>query len=279
MNIDPLLFFAIPIAWILSALLARYLLIYRGYPQAESWLPGCLLGPLGVLIAVLAPRESPQVRYLLQFTGWLFVLNVVGVSLLIFASGALRSNAMRLGVFILFEAVVFLIARAKMPGHEKRPGWDPAARVKEKVSPEPQWQTFSAPPIDPVQESGSSRNECWIQSGDYSLKIYPLVDARESIRVYRAHDWARELALLDEMKARQQDYCEPGIGFIRDTGRFLHICHGGAGRLAIYFQPATMPEATARTFRDLAESDLEVAIEAFYSGEDSWFKANTSYGS
>ena len=259
MSFDVFLCFTIPIVWILSALFAHRLFVRRGYPQSDSWLPGCLLGPLGVFIAALMPHESPRARYLLQFAGLFFAFTVLGgalTSLLYFAAKGLL--LLGLGLFILFEGVVFFIVRKTLQIHNEPPAVDS---------------------IDPVQEYMSPDNRLWIQSADYSSKTHPLVDANESIRVYKAHDWTKELALLNEMQAKQQDYCPPGIGFLRDDGRFLHICPDGTGHISVYFEPANMPRTSTQTYSDLPESDAEIAIQAFHSEEDAWFKANTSYGS
>lgn len=125
----------------------------------------------------------------------------------------------------------------------------------------------------------SPATESWIQSADCSLKTYVLNDAYEAIRVYLARDWARDRSLYNEMLAARQDCCPPGIGLCKKGGRFLHICPDGVAQISIYFRPADAPGATVSAYTDLPESYALVAIKAFYSGDDAWFKANTSYDS
>ncbi len=257
MSFDVFLCFAIPVVWILSALFAHRLFVRRGYPQSESWLPGCLLGPVGVFIAILVPRESPRGRDLLQVAGLFFVITLFVVLIPSIYLAAKGLPQLGVGLFIVGEVAIFFFVR-RIPRRDE--------------------ERFAEAANEPAQENEEPDNRLWIQSADYSSKIHPLVDANESIRMYRAHDWTKELALLSEMQAEQQDCCPPGIGFLRDDGRFLHICPDGDGRISLYFQPAHAPKSSTWTYSDLPESDAEVAIKAFHSGQDAWFKANTSYG-
>lgn len=116
MNLNVFLCFALPVIWILGALFAHRMFVRRGYPQSESWLPGCLLGPLGVIMAILVPRGSSRVRYVLEFAGLFFALTVLNGSLLALLRLAARGlSQLGLGLFIVCEVALFFIVRRRIP--------------------------------------------------------------------------------------------------------------------------------------------------------------------
>ncbi len=120
MTWDVFLCFAIPVAWILCALLVHRLCVRRGYPQSESWLPGCLLGPLGVFMAVLMPRESPRGRYVLEFAGLFFALTVLnGNPLALLRLSAKGLPQLGVGLFIVCEVALFFIVRMMLPRYRR----------------------------------------------------------------------------------------------------------------------------------------------------------------
>ena len=138
MSFDVFLCFAIPVVWILGALFAHRLLIRRGYPQSESWLPGCLLGPLGVFIAVLMPRESPRARYLLRFAGLLFAITAIVALRPVGVVAVKGSLQLGVGLFIAFEIVIFFIVRRMLQRGGERPTEDARELDQENEEPDNQ---------------------------------------------------------------------------------------------------------------------------------------------
>jgi hypothetical protein len=259
MPLDVLICFGLPIVWIFCSALAHVLLMRRGYPRSESWLPGCLLGPLGVIAALLMPPASPRSLRWLTRSAVILVLVVIDGGLLFLLTGAYGWGGLPwFGLFLMAEVAAILLLRRpyRLPRQALEAGGQPPAR-----------------------STGPTEDSLWIQSADYSSQTYPLTDAREAIRLFRDHDWAKEAALLRKLEAAGEDFCPPGLGLNRADGRFLHICPGGGGQIAVYFKPQGTPMTGTWTYRDLRESDAEAAIEAFFSPVDDWFRANTSYGS
>jgi hypothetical protein len=137
MTFDVFLCFTIPIVWILSALFAHRLFVRRGYPQSESWLPGCLLGPLGVIVAVLMPRGSPRGRFVLEFAGLFFAITVFGAltpSVYLAAKGLPQLGV---GLFVVCEVAIFFIVRKILridKGQPAEEAIDPAQENEEPDS-------------------------------------------------------------------------------------------------------------------------------------------------
>jgi hypothetical protein len=68
----------------------------------------------------------------------------------------------------------------------------------------------------------------WIQQADFTAKDYDPVDLIEAERLLTDYNWGKARAFMRSLaQARGVDsgeYCEPGIGFVTDAGRLLHIC-------------------------------------------------------
>lgn len=84
--------------------------------------------------------------------------------------------------------------------------------------------------------------EYWIQRADFSVSNRTAASASELVKVLRAHDWAREVALRRELESNNRESCPPGMGIHASGSRLLHfyfprgetnvadvICEGATG--------------------------------------------------
>jgi hypothetical protein len=68
----------------------------------------------------------------------------------------------------------------------------------------------------------------WIQHADLSAEERGVIDADAALGALEEVDWASELRHLDSLETEQRECCPPGIGFVADDGRILHICPSGS---------------------------------------------------
>ncbi len=76
----------------------------------------------------------------------------------------------------------------------------------------------------------------WIQSADFSTKEYEL-DEPETQELFLGHDWAHEIELLREKELGGKEWCDPGIGLVREDGQILHICPEAENTTVHYHRP------------------------------------------
>jgi hypothetical protein len=252
-DLGVVLFFTIPFVWILSAFLARYILMRRGYERSDSWLPGCLLGPAGVIIALLMPYATPQISYWLHFFGLFFAGSVMLGIPCNLARGVVYSNLLWIVSFVIFEILIYFGVR----------------RIYPKT-----YMSNAIRNLPPAQAKADLENQIWIQSTDYSVKTFPYINAAETLRIYRSHDWASEFARLEEMRENQEDFCPPGIGLNRVDGAYLQILPDGAGCIMVDYRREDLPTRKPSPFTELPESSIDAAFEAFHREDDAWFRAN-----
>lgn len=75
----------------------------------------------------------------------------------------------------------------------------------------------------------------WIQQADYTSTEYDPVDVGTAIRILRSHDWPAALEFEREREAAGLETCPPGIGFVADQNRILHICPGRGGTALVHY--------------------------------------------
>jgi hypothetical protein len=63
----------------------------------------------------------------------------------------------------------------------------------------------------------------WIQQADFSATDFEGIDVVGAEMVLRDHDWRSEWAHQALLASEGEDFCKPGVGFVR--GEFiLHLC-------------------------------------------------------
>lgn len=263
-TISPELFCGLPLVWIPCAIIARRILLRKGYDSSDSWLPGCLLGPLGVIIAFFMPHDSALAQTYLRYAGAFFALSIPSAFTALSIAAYTKSSTAGIVAFIIFEIIAVPFVPRMRSQLLKR-------GMLYSQAPEHQ-RTIHA-------------NEVWIQSADYSTQTFPFVDAADSLRLYHAHNWRDEMIWMDELQGLQQDFCPPGIGFIKDGRRFMHIMPDGVGNILVDYRSPDLPTTkrldpvtgTSSPFVEFPESMLQAFIEAFHAGDEEWFRVNTPF--
>lgn len=69
--------------------------------------------------------------------------------------------------------------------------------------------------------------KAWLQSADLSAVDLDL-DVDGAIDALHGHDWASESARRAALERAGDEWCDPGLGLVRDDGDLLHICPAGA---------------------------------------------------
>jgi hypothetical protein len=69
--------------------------------------------------------------------------------------------------------------------------------------------------------------KAWLQSADLSSVDLQL-HVEEAIRTLHGHDWAGEEVRRAALERAGGEWCEPGLGLVREDGQILHLCPAGA---------------------------------------------------
>ncbi len=75
----------------------------------------------------------------------------------------------------------------------------------------------------------------WIQRADFRSDEFDAVSEANAQQALKEHDWPAELDYMDELEAAGTETCPPGIGFVSDDGRILHICPERNGRAMMHY--------------------------------------------
>lgn len=119
----------------------------------------------------------------------------------------------------------------------------------------------------------------WIQRADFTSDEFDAVDETEARRALTGHGWAAELDLMDTREARDEETCPPGIGFIADDGRILHICPERDGRAMYHYHFKApwrllwlipMSGEGLRTRMDMPFSETPELITRFFANDHDW---------
>jgi hypothetical protein len=78
--------------------------------------------------------------------------------------------------------------------------------------------------------------EVWIQSAKSEAEELNLSE-EEAKRRFSFHDWAAERRAEAAREEAGQESCAPGMGFVRDDGRILHICPGESVCMVHFHKP------------------------------------------
>jgi hypothetical protein len=70
----------------------------------------------------------------------------------------------------------------------------------------------------------SPRIRYWTQRADFTTTDFPPATFKEALAALFRHDWSSDLELMRSLENTEQDFCMPGIGFVFQEGRVLHIC-------------------------------------------------------
>ena len=119
----------------------------------------------------------------------------------------------------------------------------------------------------------------WIQRADFTSEDYSTVDYKKAERVLKGHDWNAEIKKQEELEQSGKEHCDPGIGFVPDDGRILHICPDGKGKAYFHYHYyetrkilAIIPLRSQQTASkmDINEFELGEVIRRFFLNDHDW---------
>jgi hypothetical protein len=117
--------------------------------------------------------------------------------------------------------------------------------------------------------------KAWIQSADFSQRDLD-VDAEGAIRTLSSHDWSAETAMAKRLEGEGREFCQPGLGLVREDGHLLHVCPEGASASVHWQRPVSglrqfltkrHRAQETETWEDVPLSRLPAAIRNFYNEE------------
>jgi hypothetical protein len=123
-------------------------------------------------------------------------------------------------------------------------------------------------------------NAYWIQRADTSKRHFPTTDEVGAMVAFESHDWRSELLFKAQLEMEGVEFCEPGIGFVTDDGKTLHICpltHANADYHFRFVQTkkvlGLIPRTSSRVLSRRNQSFLEclTAIEHFFREDWAFF--------
>ena len=124
----------------------------------------------------------------------------------------------------------------------------------------------------------------WIQKADFTSEDFGAVDYKQAQVALKKFDWAKEIQKQNELEKSGNESCDPGIGFISDDGRMLHICPNGKGKAYFHYHfsktrrlfgliPSKSDLIASRM--DIHEFDLAEVIRRFYLSDHEWIMDKT----
>lgn len=112
----------------------------------------------------------------------------------------------------------------------------------------------------------------WLQSADLSSVDLDL-DVEGAVRALQGHDWAGEESRRTALERAGGEWCDPGLGLVREDGHLLHICPSGASAtihyrsrdrfLGVLWQRSRLVSRPAVPMADVPE-----LIRAFFARND-----------
>ena len=76
----------------------------------------------------------------------------------------------------------------------------------------------------------------WLQSSDLSVREFE-TNLQGALDALARHDWSNEEKLRSELERQGQEYCDSGLGLVREDGRILHVCPGGETSVVHFHRP------------------------------------------
>ena len=128
----------------------------------------------------------------------------------------------------------------------------------------------------------------WIQHADFESEEFGLIGRTDAQAVFRKHNWKAELKRRRELDDERQETCDPGIGFVSNDKRILHLCPQYSGRVLCHYHfDSTWRLLWLIPLRGQKqdywfEPTLDDAVEVvsrFFANDHKWLKQRSKAGS
>ena len=75
----------------------------------------------------------------------------------------------------------------------------------------------------------------WIQHADFESEDLGLIGRSDAQAVFTAHNWKAEHKRQQSLVDKGRENCDPGMGFVSDDKRILHLCPQRSGRVLCHY--------------------------------------------
>ena len=127
----------------------------------------------------------------------------------------------------------------------------------------------------------------WIQHADFESEEFGLIGRADAQEVFRKHNWKAELERRRELEEDGKETCDPGIGFVSNDKRILHLCPQASGRVLCHYHFDTtwrlfwlIPWPGQKQefwFEDSRDDAVEV-VSRFFANDHKWMKRRARAG-
>ena len=121
----------------------------------------------------------------------------------------------------------------------------------------------------------------WLQRADSASEERGMIGRNDAERLIADHKWPSEFRYKKKLEKAGEKTCDPGIGFVSEDKRILHVCPQASGRvLCHYHYDDTWRLLWLFPLRDQAqaywfEESLEDAVgvvSKFFANDHKWLK-------
>lgn len=121
----------------------------------------------------------------------------------------------------------------------------------------------------------------WIQRADFQSQQWAVATAGDAVASFEGHDWAGELRYRDELEARADEWCAPGLGLADDRGRVLHFCPRDAAVADVHYHYQAwhrwlgiVPVAkdVVATVESVPLREVPALIDRFFARQHEWLE-------
>lgn len=122
----------------------------------------------------------------------------------------------------------------------------------------------------------------WIQRADFSDAGAGKASLADARRLVTDHDWAAEEELARSLEADGKDFCDAGIGFVREIPHhILHFCPRADHLMMVFYhhqRPARflglIPYLSdiCASVSDASFDDAPELLRRFFDGDENWLK-------
>jgi hypothetical protein len=127
----------------------------------------------------------------------------------------------------------------------------------------------------------------WIQHADFESEEFGLIGRADAQTVFKKHNWKSELQQLQAREDQGKETCDPGIGFVSNDKRILHLCPQASGRVLCHYHfdstwwflwlVPLRGQKQEYWFENKRDDAVEV-VSRFFANDHKWLKQRAKTG-
>ncbi len=128
----------------------------------------------------------------------------------------------------------------------------------------------------------------WIQHADFESEDLGLIGRSDAQVVFRKHNWKSELKRQQALVDKGKENCDPGMGFVSNDKRILHLCPTPSGRVMCHYHFDStwrflwLVPLRGQKQEYWFEPRLDEAVDVvsrFFANDHKWLKRRAKVGS